>query len=185
MKKKLTSLALCGLLFTASLTQMACGNATTLARIGSGFQQATLGFKAEVQSLQAAGLLTPQKFAALNRRADGAIVAANALRAYLDSLPGVNASNKAEIIGKIGEATSLVAAILQNPDVTGLPPGNTVVKILTFASITLQNAAIVVAAINVSTAGTGGAALSAGVPLSSIVVKHPPVPKGVENYFKK
>lgn len=189
MKTKFTRLALIPILLIASLLNTACGNATTLNRVGSGFVQAAKGFKAEVASLRAAGLLTPEKLAVLDKRADGIIVAADTLKTYLDGLGGITAGNKAETLAKIGEASSLVAGLLQNPDLAGLPPKNLAVQILTFASITLQNAAIVVAALNTPeeqkrTLAIGGASESGGIALDRIPVRAGKIPKGAEKYFQ-
>ena len=164
----------------------ACGNETTLARLGTGFKQAAKGFKAEVASLRAAGLLTPEKLATLDKRADGIITAADTLKTYLDSLAGVTAGNKAEIIGKIGEASSLVAGLLQNPDLAGLPSNNLAVQILTFASITLQNASIVIAGIQTPAVATRSREAQSGpaIPLDAIKVKAAKIPKGAEKYFQ-
>jgi len=180
------ALPLIGVLLVGSLTQSACGNATTLNRIGAGFVQAAAGIKAEVASLNAAGLLSPEKFARLDKRATGIQTAANALKSYLDSLPGVTAGNKAEVIGKIAEATSLVSALLQNSDLANLPPDNVLIKVLLFANVTLQNAAIVVAGVHPPPASNASFALDPGaaVPLHTITVQVGKPPKGAEKYFK-
>ena len=181
---KVTKLLLIPILIIAPLLNAACGSATTLNRVGSGFVQAAKGFKAEVASLRAAGLLTPEKLALLDKRADGVIVAADTLKTFLDGLPGITAGNKAEVLSKIGEASSLVAGLLQNPDLTGLPRGNLAVQILTFASITLQNAAVVVAAIQTPVSVKSAREKEQGIPTTAILVKTPKVPKGAEKYFQ-
>lgn len=182
---KIKNITLSLVLIFSTLLTTACGNTTTLARVGAGFQQAAKGFKAEVASLRAAGLLTPEKLARLDKRADGIITAADTLKEYLDTLPGITAGNKAEIIGKIGEASSLIAGLLQNQDLTGLPSNNLAVQILTFASITLQNASIVIAGIQAPPASRSAVSVqSAGIPLETIKVKTAKIPKGAEKYFQ-
>jgi len=187
MRIKNTLLSL--VLIFSTLMTTACGNTTTLARVGAGFQQAAKGFKAEVASLRAAGLLTPEKLATLDKRADGVITAADTLKEYLDTLPGITAGNKAEIIGKIGEASSLVAGLLQNPDLAGLPSNNLAVQILTFASITLQNASIVIAGIQAPEVKTNRSVIASsevkqGIQLNTVKVKAAKIPKGAEKYFQ-
>ena len=184
MKIKNTLLSL--VLIFSTLMASACGNETTLARVGAGFQQAAKGFKADVASLKAAGLLTPEKLARLDKRADAIITASDTLKEYLDTLPGITAGNKAEIVGKIGEASSLIAGLLQNQDLTGLPSSNLAVQILTFASITLQNASIVIAGIQTPTVATRSREAQSGpvIPLDAIKVKAAKIPKGAEKYFQ-
>jgi len=172
------------LILALILPMTACGNATTLARIGAGFQQAVRGFQGEIASLKASGLLTPEKAQRLERAGRGLTATANALESYLNSLPGVTAGNKAEILGKIAEATSLLSALLQNPDLKGLSPDTLIIKILNFATITLQQAAIAVATINPIVPPKGAVVTDQGVPLSSVKVEIPSVPKGAEKYFK-
>lgn len=183
MKTKALAITLI-LALTLSLT--ACGNTTTLNRVGAGFQQAAKGFQAEINALKAAGQLSDAKFMSLARRANGLITASDVLANYLNGLSGVNAANKAEVLGKIAEATSLVRGLLQNPDLLSLANDNLAIKILTFADITLQNAAVVLAAINAPAPETIVASdAPVGVPTSAIKVKVPDVPKGAEKYFSK
>lgn len=187
MRIKNTLLSL--VLIFSTLMASACGNETTLARVGAGFQQAAKGFKAEVASLKAAGLLTPEKLARLDKRADGIITASDTLKEYLDTLSGITAGNKAEIIGKIGEASSLIAGLLQNQDLTGLPSNNLAVQILTFASITLQNASIVIAGIQAPDVKTNRSVIASGevkqgIQLDTVKVKAAKIPKGAEKYFQ-
>ncbi len=176
--------ALVALLIAGTLTQTACGNATTLARVGATVVQVSKGITAEAASLRASGLLTPAKLDALDKKAKAIEVSAAALQSYLNSLPGVNAGNKAEVVSKVGETLSLVSALAQNADVIGLPPDNLFVKILTFGNITLQNVSVVLAALNppaVSVSSVGG---EASIPLHKIKVQIAPVPKGAEKYFQ-
>lgn len=166
----------------------ACGKATTLERVGATVVQVSKAITAEAASLRAAGLLTPAKLDALDRKAKAIEVSAAALQSYLNSLPGVDAANKAEVLSKIGETLSLVSALAQNPDVIGLSPDNLFVKILTFGNITLQNAAIAIAALKPPPASRGAVASADGgagaIPPASIKVKLPDVPKGAEKYLK-
>lgn len=178
------SIALIFVLLFGTLTQVACGNATTLARVGATVVQVSKGITAEAASLRAAGLLTPAKLDALDKKAKAIEVSAAALQSYLNSLPGVNASNKAEVVSKVGETLSLVSALAQNPDVVGLPPDNLFVKILTFGNITLQNVAVVLAALNPPAASFSTIGAEASIPLSKIKVQAAPIPKGAEKYLK-
>jgi len=181
---KLGSWMLASLLLLGTLSQTACGNATTLERVGATVVQVSKGITAEAASLRAAGLLTPAKLDALDKKAKAIEVSANALQSYLNSLPGVNAANRAEVVSKVGETLSLVSALVQNPDVLSLPPDNLFVKILTFGNITLQNVAVVLAAINPPAASFSSVGGGDSIPLSKIKVALAPVPKGAEKYFK-
>lgn len=189
------SFLLMGALIFGAMTQTACGNATTLERVGATVVQVSKAITAEAASLRAAGLLTPAKLDALDKKAKAIEVSAQALQSYLNSLPSVNAANKAEVLSKIGETLSLVSGLAQNADVVGLPSDNLFVKILTFGNITLQNAAIAIAALNppsprarrgTSSAGSnpGAQAAEDGVPLSSVKFPSAPVPKGAEKYLR-
>lgn len=178
------SIALIFVLLFGTLTQAACGNATTLARVGATVVQVSKGITAEAASLRAAGLLTPEKLDALDKKAKAIEISAAALEKYLNSLPGVTASNKAEVVSKVGETLSLVSALAQNPDVVGLSPDNLFVKILTFGNITLQNVAVVLAALNPPAASFSTIGAEASIPLSKIKVQAAPVPKGAEKYLK-
>jgi hypothetical protein len=161
-----------------------CGNATTLARIGASVKQVAFGVRAEAASLRAGGLLTPAKLDALDKKATALVVSAEALEKYLNSLPGVTASNKAEVVAKVGETLSLVSALAQNADVIGLPADNLFVRILQFGNTVLQNAAIVLAAVNPPPTGVASGS-GAAVPLAKVKIAIPDVPKGAEKYISK
>lgn len=176
--------SLVALLLGAAICQTACGNATTLARVGATVVQVSKGITAEAASLRASGLLTPAKLDALDKKAKAIEVSAAALQSYLNSLPGVNASNKADVVSKVGETLSLVSALAQNADVIGLPPDNLFVKILTFGNITLQNVAVVLAALNPPAASFSSIGGDASIPLNKIKVQTAPIPKGAEKYFQ-
>lgn len=183
------SFSMIGALMLGALSQTACGNATTLERVGATVVQVSKAITAEAASLRAAGLLTPAKLDALDRKAKAIEVSAQALQSYLNSLPGVNATNKAEVLSKIGETLSLVSGLAQNTEVVGLPPDNLFVKILTFGNITLQNAAIAIAALNPPSSKSARGAIGTqtaepGIPLSAVKFKAAPVPKGAEKYLR-
>lgn len=181
--KRIKVFGLTALLIVGTLAQTACGNATTLARIGASVKQVAFGVRAEAASLRAAGLLTPAKLDALDKKATALVVSAEALEKYLNSLPGVTANNKAEVVAKVGETLSLISALAQNADVVGLPADNLFVRILQFGNTVLQNAAIVLAALNPPPAGVASGS-GAAVPLAKIKVVIPDVPKGAEKYIK-
>ena len=182
--KRFTALALVALITFGTLPLTACGNATTLERVGATIVQVSKGITAEAASLRAAGLLTPAKLDALDKKAKAIETSAAALQSYLNSLPGVNAANKADVVSKVGETLSLVSALAQNPDVLNLPPDNVFIKVLTFGNITLQNVAVVLAALNPPAASFSSIGGEASIPLNKIKVQVAPIPKGAEKYFQ-
>jgi hypothetical protein len=181
-KRKIGVWLLVGTISLGSLSLTACGNSTTLSRVGSAFQQVAKGFQGEIESLKASGLLSADKAIRLEAKARGLNVAADALANYLNGLSTVNANNKAEVASEIAKATSLLGALLQNPDVLGLSPDTLLVKILNWGNITLQQAAIVLAALNPPPATPKAGPSSGGIPTNTIKIKIPPVPKGAEKY---
>lgn len=182
MNRKVKSLiAAAILLFPLCLT--GCGNATTLNRVGAVFVQGAAAYKAELSSLRVAGLLSDAKFARLDRQADALNVTAAQFRDYLNSLPGVTKDNKAQILSKIAEMVGLVSGIVTNPDLIGAKADSTAVKVLQIAVITLQNAAIAVAALDPPPASSRTGA-SPGIATDTVKVKLPKVPQEAEKYFK-
>lgn len=187
MKRQITTGALAAVLILSSLASTACGNATTLARVGATVVQVAKGIQGEIDSLGNAGLLKDDKLARANKTAAAITIAANALEKHLNDLTSVTAGNKAEITAEIAKTVSLVAGLLQNPDVAALGPDNLLVKVLTFANITLQQISVVFAAVQVSNPKQGIASTPGrpeSVPMSSIKIKIGAPPKGAEKYFK-
>lgn len=189
MKQKIISLSLVFILASSSLLTAGCGNATTLARIGATVVQVAKGVQGEIDSLGNAGLLKGTALETANKRAAAITIAATALEKHLNDLTSVTAGNKAEIAAEIAKTASLVAGLLQNPDVAGLGTDNLLVKVLTFANITLQQVATIFAAIQVSNPKQGIASAPGrpeSVPLSSVrFTLKASIPKGAEKYFQK
>lgn len=184
MVKKLT---ISCLILALILPLTACGNSTTLARIGAISVQAAAGYKAELASLRVANLLTEAKFQRLDRQADALNVAAKALETYLNGLEGVTKENKAQILSKVAELVGLVSAIATNPDLIGAKADSTAVKILQIAIITLQNASIVVAGLQPPSSNRSAVATADAKPpiaLDSVKIQTAKVPKEAEKYFK-
>lgn len=185
MYKQFTTGALAALLILASISQMACGNATTLARIGAIITAGANGYKAELASLHVGGLIADTKFAKLDKQADALIVTSKALADYFNSLPGITKENKAEVVAKIAEAVGLFGGVITNPDLIGAAKDSLAVKIINAVIITLNNASIVVAGLN-PPAAKASFAIGAkdGIQPETIHVKAAAVPKGAEKYFK-
>jgi len=184
MYRKITSVAL---IFAFILPLSACGNATTLDRIGAISIQAAAGYKAELASLRVGGLLSEAKFARLDRQADALNVSARSLADYLNTLPGVTKENKAQILSKVAELVGIVSGIATNPDLIGAKVDSTAIKILQIAIITLQNASIVVAGLNPPSATRSAVATDeprAPIALSKVKIATPKVPKDAEKYFR-
>lgn len=187
MKRKFISSALIALLLTSTMLTSACGNATTLDRIGAISIQAAAGYKAELASLRVGGLLSEAKFARLDRQADALNISAKSLADFLNTLPGVTKENKAQILSKVAELVGLVSGIATNPDLIGAKADSTAVKILQVAIITLQNASIVVAGLNPPTAVRSAVATDepkAPIALNKVKIATPKLPKDTEKYFR-
>lgn len=188
--KKCTSLLLVVLLVATSMSQIACGKATTLARVGAVFVQGSLAYKAELQSLHVGGLLTDAKFAELDVQAGEIVTSAQALADYLNGLPGVTSTNKAELLQKIAEGLGLARGVFANANLVGLPANSTALKIIQIAILTLDNAAVAIAATNPPPSSTAsfstiGGGSDGSVPLSGVKVKLPAIPKDVKAALDK
>lgn len=184
--KKLTSSFLAVLLIFASITQTGCGNEQTLARVGAVAVQLAAGFESEVAAIEAAGLIKDAaKLANLKQKAGALKTATKALNDYLLSLSSVNQNNKAEIARKIGEATSIVNGLLLNPDVVGLSDDATVVKVLKYASITLQQISLTIAALNPPAAGIASSGQSSGIPINKIKISVSQPPDEIAKYLNQ
>lgn len=184
MKRKITSLALIALLTLGSLSQTACGNDTTLARAGNVAVQLAFGFESEVNALAAAGLLTGDKLTRLNRSVSAAKISAAALNTYLLGLKEVTAGDKAQITQKVAELAAIIGSVLTSQDAFGLNENQAVVKVLRYATISLNQIALVIAALNPPAAGIASAGQSAGIPVSKIKVQFDAPPPEVKALLK-
>lgn len=191
MKKKITSALLIGVLTIAAITSSACGNSATLNRVGAIFKQGALACKSELLNLKIGGVLSEEKWQKLDKKADGIGKVANNLADYLNSLGEVNGANKAEVLLKISSAVAIVQGAVTDPDLIGAASNSTAVKILNIAIITLTQASVAIAAINVpkdtgnASFSTIGAAPAPGVKVEAIKINLPTVPKDVQAALSK
>ena len=187
MKRKIQSFALIALLIVGSIAQTACGNATTLSRVGNVAVQLALGFEGEVNSLVAAGLIKEgPRLTALRQKVSAAKVSANALNAYLVSLAEVNASDKAQITLKVAELTAIISGVLINQDAFGLSENTGVVVVLRYATISLNQIALVIAALNPPAAGVAAASgAKSGIAVDKIKFEFTEPPATVKQYLHK
>lgn len=185
--KHVLQLALVAILAFNFLFVVACGTATTFDRIGNGAKQIIAGVKSEINSLQLAGAFKdPATATRILSRVSAAEIAANALSVYLNTLPGVTASNKPEVVRKLAEFTAIVRGLLQNPDILGLSGNNILIKVLTYGDLSLQVFATTLENINPkpATQGIAGGGKEQVVPLKTIKVVPPKPDKEIEKYFK-
>lgn len=183
MKKQLTSGALAAILVLSSLSQMACGNATNLARIGAVAVGFANGYKTELNSLLLANAISQDTFNKRDKEADQIIRDAQALQNYLNSLPGVNSANKAQVVAKIGEAVSLVRAVIASA--ASLGANSQPLKILNIIVTVLGNAAIAIDALFPAVPVAGAAPRVQVItqkPTREIVVPLPPIPRNLQRY---
>lgn len=184
MKQKLTSLALIALLVTGSISQTACGNDATLARVGNVAVQLAFGFESEVNALAAAGLLSGDKLARLQRNVSAAKLSAGALNTYLLGLKEVNANDKAQITQKVAELAAIISSVLTSQEAFGLNENQAVVKVLRYATISLNQIALVIAALNPPAAGIASAGQPSGIPVGKIKVQFSEPPPEVKALLK-
>lgn len=187
MKRKITSLALVALLTLGAISQAACGNDATLARVGNVAVQLAAGFEGEVNSLVAAGLLKEgPKLNALRQRVSAAKTSAAALNTFLLGLKEVNAGDKAAITQKIAELTAIISGVLINQEGFGLSEDTSVVSILRYATVSLNQLALVIAALNPPAAGiaAAGAGKASGIPVEKIKVEFSEPPDVAKKYIQ-
>lgn len=187
MNRKIKVFALSALLMLGTLAQTACGNSTTLSRVGNVAVQLAQGFEGEVNALVASGLLKEgPKLTALRQKVSAAKVSANALNSFLVSLKEVNASDKAQIVLKVAELTGIISGVLVNQDAFGLSENSGVVVVLRYATISLNQIALVIAALNPPGAGVaavGGG--KSGIPVEKIKFQFDEPPATVKQYLHK
>lgn len=186
MRRKLTSIGLAVALALLSISQAACGNDATLARVGNVAVQLANGFEGEVNALEAAGLLKDaNKLARLRQRVSQAKTSANALNTYLLGLREVNASDKAAITQKIAELAAILSGVLTSQDAFGLSEDTSVVVILRYATVSLNQLALVIAALNPPAAGIAAAgAGGGGIKVEKIKVRFSEPPTVAQKYLK-
>jgi hypothetical protein len=136
MKRQIKVLSLAFLLVAGSISQIACGNATTIDKVGRFAVLLAQGFSAEVASLKTAGLTGP-KIDAAEKAGKKISAAADSLKAILDGAKTINSHDAAQIAGYISTITSAVGGLLQNADFLGLGENSTIVKIAKYTSIAL------------------------------------------------
>ena len=145
MKRKITSLALIALLITGSISQMACGNATTIDRVGRVAVALAKGFSDEVAALKTAGLMGP-KIDAAEKAGKKITAAAASLQAILDGAKTINSHDAAQIAGYISTISGAVGGLLQDPNFLGLGENSTIVKITKYTSIALTQLSLTLGA---------------------------------------
>lgn len=184
MKRKITSLALIALLITGSVMQMACGNSATLARVGNVAVQLAFGFESEVNALAAAGLLKGAKLDALKQNVAAAKTSATALNTYLLGLREVNANDKAQITQKVAELAAIIGSVLTSQEAFGLSEDQAVVKVLRYATISLNQVALVIAALKIPAAGVASVGQPSAISVSKIKVQFTEPPPEVKALLK-
>lgn len=184
MKHKLKAIGLIAVLLVGSLSQAGCGNDATLARVGNVAVQLALGFESEVNALEAAGLLRdPAKLARLQQQVSAVKTSANALNATLLGLKEVTAGNKAQIVQKIAEVTATISGVLVNQDGFGLNEDTGAVIVLRWATVSLNQLAVVIAALNPPPVGVASAGGASGIPVSKIKVEFTEPPAVAKKYI--
>jgi len=186
MKRKIYTSLLAALLLTTSITQIGCGNAQTLERVGLVAVQLAIGFESEINAIEASGLIKDAaKLANLKQKAQALKASTNALNSFLLGLKEVNEKDKAQITTKVSEALSIITNLLQNPDVLAFPEDSSIVKFLRYGSITFQQVALIIAALKPpSGAGTASAGQPKGIPVSSIKIELPEPPPEVKKHLR-
>lgn len=183
--KRLKALALAALLVAGSVLQIGCGNSATLERVGNVAVQLAFGFESEVNALAAAGLLKGAKLDALKQNVSAAKTTAAALNTYLLGLKEVNANDKAQITQKVAELAAIISSVLTSQEAFGLSEDQSVVKVLRYATISLNQVALVIAALKTpgaasfSTVGGGG-----GVPVGKIKIQFTEPPPEVKAHLR-
>lgn len=185
MKNKLKAFGLIAVLLVGSLSQAGCGNDATLARVGNVAVQLAAGFEGEVNSLIAAGLLRDQaKIDRLKQRVSAAKVSASALNTFLLSLREVDQANKAQITQKIAELTAIISGVLINQDAFGLSEDTGVVIVLRYATVSLNQLALVIAALNPPPVGVASGGAAKGIPVEKIKVEFTEPPPVVKKWIQ-
>lgn len=137
MKRQIKVFSLAFVLVAGSISQIACGNATTLDKVGRVAVNLAQGLADQIAALEAGGL-DSAKLVRLRQSSAAFTASAKALKDYLDGLKDVNQKDSAAITQQIAKAVNIANALLQNPDVFGLGENSTLVKTLRYTGIALN-----------------------------------------------
>lgn len=136
MKRQIKVLSLVFLLVAGSISQIACGNSTTIDKVGRVAVALAKGFADEVAALKTAGLTGP-KIDAAEAAGKKISAAAKSLNEILEGAKTINSHDAAQIAGYISTISGAVGGLLQNADFLGLGENSTIVKITKYTSIAL------------------------------------------------
>jgi len=136
LKRQIKVLSLITLLIAGSISQAACGNSTTIDKVGRVAVALAKGFADEVAALKTAGLTGP-KIDAAEKAGKKISAAADSLNAILQGAKTINSRDAAQIAGYISTITGEVGKLLQNSDFLGLGENSTIVKVTKYTSIAL------------------------------------------------
>lgn len=136
MNRKLSAFSLMAILLVGTISQTACGNSTTIDKVGRVAVLLAKGFADEVAALKTAGLSGP-KIDAAERAGKRISAAADSLNAILQGAKTINSRDAAQIAGYISTITGEVGKLLQNADFMGLGENSTIVKVTKYTSIAL------------------------------------------------
>jgi len=175
MKRKLTSLLLILILATSSLLASACGNSTTLARIGAALGPLGTAFDNQLLPMLQSKVIDQKKYDTL--KAFNVPQKAKDIGQYLTNLSVVTSSNKQEVINAIQGGVDLfqkVAGVL--------PVGSTAARIIAVATAVLDGARVAVAILNPPAASTSFALgqPEKGISTKAVKVNLPEVPPEVK-----
>ncbi len=142
--RKLKTLALVGILFIGAISQTACGNTTTLDKVGRVAVALAQGFADQVRVLKDAGL-DSKKIDTLDAASKKLNAAAKSLKEILDSGKTVNERDAVQIAAYVAVISTAVNSLLINPDFTGLGENSKIVKITKYTSIVLNQLSLTLA----------------------------------------
>ena len=139
--RKIKSLALIALLTVGTLAQTACGNSTTLDRVGIVGKGIAQAVEDQYLALKAAGA-SDAKLAPIKRAVDLLKATTTTLDERLQALKIVDEKSAAEILGYSAQTAAIIGGLLQNPDVLGLGEKSAFVQILRWGSIVAQQLSV-------------------------------------------
>jgi len=144
MKRNIKAFSLAALLLAGSISQVACGNETTIDKVGRVAVALAKGFSDEVAALKTAGLTGP-KILAAERAAVKITAAANSLDAILQGAKTVNSNDAAQIASYVAVISGEVGRLLQDPNFLGLGENSTIVKVAKYTSIAVTQLSLTLA----------------------------------------